>query len=88
MANEDPRAAVQRFLDRVISKGELTKKVILKAQAVSASALAAIQKAGGSFEKVARLARPTNAAKAEKAEKKATAKAALPAAKPKVKRKK
>ena len=68
---------------KVISKGELTKKVTLKVQAVSASALAAIQKAGGTFEKVAVLARPASAKKAEKAEKKANAKGEKLAAKAK-----
>jgi large subunit ribosomal protein L15 len=56
---------------KVIAKGEITKKVTVKAQAISASALAAVQKAGGDFEKVATNARPVSAKKAEKAEKKA-----------------
>jgi large subunit ribosomal protein L15 len=56
---------------KVITKGEVTKKVTVKAQGISASALAAVQKAGGSFEKVAVNARPASAKKAEKAEKKA-----------------
>jgi len=56
---------------KVITKGELTKKVTVKAQAVSASAQAMIEKAGGSFEVVARLARPTSAKKTEKKEAKA-----------------
>lgn len=43
---------------KIITKGDLTKKVSVKAQAISASALEAIQKAGGDFEKVATLARP------------------------------
>ena len=51
---------------KVISKGELTKKVTVKAQAISASALEAVQKAGGSFEKVEISARPTSAKKTEK----------------------
>ncbi len=51
---------------KVISKGELTKKVVVKAQAISASALEAVQKAGGSFEKVDIAARPTSALKTEK----------------------
>ncbi|OYX42923.1 50S ribosomal protein L15 [Candidatus Saccharibacteria bacterium 32-49-12] len=37
---------------KVISRGELTAKVDLKVQAASKSAIEAIQKAGGSFEKV------------------------------------
>lgn len=56
---------------KVITKGELTKKVTIKAQAISASALEAVQKAGGTFEKVAILARPASAKKIEKTEKKA-----------------
>lgn len=38
---------------KVISRGELTAKVDLKVQAASKSAIEAIQKAGGTFEKVA-----------------------------------
>ncbi len=60
---------------KVITRGEVTKKVTVKAQAISASALAAIEKAGGSFEKVAILARPASAKKAEKKAKKEEAKA-------------
>lgn len=51
---------------KVITKGEVTKKVTIKAQAISASALEAVQKAGGSFEKVAVNARPASQKKAEK----------------------
>ncbi len=51
---------------KVITNGEVTKKVTVKAQAISASALEAVQKAGGSFEKVAINARPTSAKKTEK----------------------
>jgi len=38
---------------KVIARGELKAKVDLKVQAASASVVAAIEKAGGSFEKVA-----------------------------------
>lgn len=38
---------------KVIARGELKAKVDLKVQAASASAVTAIEKAGGSFEKVA-----------------------------------
>ena len=38
---------------KVIARGELKKAVTLKTQGVSESALTAIQKAGGSFDKVA-----------------------------------
>lgn len=53
---------------KVIAKGEVTKKVTVKAQAISASALEAVQKAGGSFEKVEIVARPTSTKKTEKKE--------------------
>lgn len=61
---------------KVITKGEVTKKVTVKAQGISSSALAAVQKAGGSFEKVAINARPASAKKTEKKEKKASKKEA------------
>lgn len=51
---------------KLINKGDVTKKVTVKLQGASESALAAIQKAGGSFEKVARLARPKTSTKEEK----------------------
>jgi len=51
---------------KVISGGELTKKVVVKAQAISANALESIQKAGGSFEKVAINARPASKRKETK----------------------
>lgn len=38
---------------KVIARGELTAKVALKTQGASASVVAALQKAGGSFEKTA-----------------------------------
>jgi large subunit ribosomal protein L15 len=53
---------------KIISKGEVTKKVAIKAQSISASALEAVQKAGGSFEKVDIQARPVSVKKAEKKE--------------------
>jgi len=52
---------------KIITKGEVTKKVTIKVQAISASALEAVQKAGGSFEKVALLARPASQKKTDKA---------------------
>jgi large subunit ribosomal protein L15 len=61
---------------KVITKGEVTKKVTVKAQLISASALEAIQKAGGSFEKVDIQARPVSAKKAEKKEAREATKAA------------
>jgi large subunit ribosomal protein L15 len=48
---------------KLISKGDVTKKVTVKLQAASESAIAAVQKAGGSFEKVARTARPASTKK-------------------------
>jgi len=44
---------------KIIVKGEVTKKVAVKLQGASESAIAAIQKAGGSFDKVDRPARAT-----------------------------
>ncbi|MDB5169287.1 MAG: ribosomal protein [Candidatus Saccharibacteria bacterium] len=44
---------------KLIAKGEVTKKVTVQLQGASASAIAAVQTAGGSFEKVARLGRPS-----------------------------
>ena len=55
---------------KVITRGEVTKKVAVKACGISTSALEAVQKAGGSFEKVAVLPRPASTKKAEKTEKK------------------
>jgi large subunit ribosomal protein L15 len=43
---------------KLITKGELTKKVTVKLPAASESAAAAIEAAGGSFDKVKRLSRP------------------------------
>jgi large subunit ribosomal protein L15 len=54
---------------KVVLKGEVTKKVTVKLQGATAGASAAIQKAGGTFEKVAGLARPASTKKAEKTEK-------------------
>ncbi len=47
-------------------KGALTKKVTVKLQAASASAIIAVEEAGGSFEKTARSQRPASK-KADKA---------------------
>lgn len=43
---------------KLLLKGEVTKKVTVKLEAASESAIAAVQSAGGSFEKVERLGRP------------------------------
>lgn len=57
---------------KLVVKGELTKKVAVELQGASAGAIEAVEKAGGSFAKVARAARPrTSAQKIEKAEAKA-----------------
>jgi large subunit ribosomal protein L15 len=45
---------------KLIVKGELTKKHDVKLSGASATAIAAVQKAGGTFEKVDRLARPAS----------------------------
>ena len=52
---------------KLLSKGEVTKKVTVKLQAASESALAAVQAAGGSFEKVARAQRPATKTEKKKA---------------------
>lgn len=51
---------------KVLTGGKLTKKVTIKLSAASSPALAAIQAAGGSFEKTARLQRPKTSAKHSK----------------------
>ena len=45
---------------KLISKGEITKKVTVKLQSASTTAVEAIQNAGGSFEKVGRVGRPAS----------------------------
>jgi large subunit ribosomal protein L15 len=51
---------------KLISKGDVTKKVTVKLQGASESAIAAVEKAGGSFEKVAQTARPASSKKEDK----------------------
>jgi large subunit ribosomal protein L15 len=51
---------------KLISKGELTKKVTVKLPAASQSAIVAIETAGGSFEQTARLGRPKTSTKTKK----------------------
>jgi large subunit ribosomal protein L15 len=51
---------------KVLTKGELTKKVTVKLPAASESAIAAVQSAGGTFEKTARQSRPQTSTKKEK----------------------
>lgn len=48
---------------KLLSKGELTKKVTVKLQLASKTAVEAIQTAGGSFEKTERLGRPVTTTK-------------------------
>jgi large subunit ribosomal protein L15 len=48
---------------KLITKGDLTKKVTVKLPKASESAIAAIQEAGGSFEPTARLSRPKTSTK-------------------------
>ena len=50
---------------KLIVKGELTKKVSVKLPQASESAIAAVQSAGGTFEKTARLMRPKTSTKSE-----------------------
>lgn len=49
---------------KLLVQGELTKKVTVKLPAASAPAIAALEAAGGSFEKTARLGRPQTSKKA------------------------
>jgi large subunit ribosomal protein L15 len=48
---------------KLLSKGELTSAVTVKLPAASESAIGAVQEAGGSFEKTARLQRPKTSTK-------------------------
>ncbi len=52
---------------KLIVKGDLTKKVTVKLSSASQAAIAAVESAGGSFEKTARLARPKTSTKDKKA---------------------
>jgi large subunit ribosomal protein L15 len=55
---------------KLLKRGELTKKVTVQLQGASSTAIDAVDKAGGSFEKVARVGRPkTSTKKLEKIEK-------------------
>lgn len=51
---------------KLVNKGELKNAVTVKLTAASASAIEAVQKAGGSFEKTARLQRPKTSTKKNK----------------------
>lgn len=48
---------------KLLVKGDLKKKVTVKLPSASASAIEAVQKTGGSFEKTARLGRPKTSTK-------------------------
>ena len=61
---------------KLLVRGELTKKVTVKIDGASEAAVAAIQKAGGSFEKMAQTMRPASPKKLEKKEKQEAAKTA------------
>jgi len=52
---------------KLLTKGALTKKVTVKLTGASESAVEAVQKAGGSFEKTTRLSRPQTSEKKKKA---------------------
>lgn len=52
---------------KLVVKGELTKKVQVKLQSASEAAIEVVQKAGGSFEKVAIAARPASTRKEDRA---------------------
>ncbi|CAN5374942.1 50S ribosomal protein L15 [soil metagenome] len=54
---------------KLLKNGKLTKKVTVKLQGASQTAIEAVQSAGGSFEKVERLGRPETK-KSEKTDKK------------------
>lgn len=51
---------------KLITQGELTKKVTVKLPKASASAVAAVQAAGGSFQKTSRFSRPKTSTKKSK----------------------
>jgi large subunit ribosomal protein L15 len=51
---------------KLIVNGDLTKKVTVKLSKASASAIAAVQSAGGTFESTRRLSRPKTTSKSDK----------------------
>jgi large subunit ribosomal protein L15 len=59
---------------KLLAKGELSKKVTVKLPAASEAAVAAVEKAGGAFEKTARLSRSKTSTKTKNTKK--TAKSA------------
>jgi len=54
---------------KLLARGDITKKHEVKLAAASAAAVEALQKAGGSFEKAPRLARPQVKTKEERRKK-------------------
>lgn len=54
---------------KLVVKGDVTKKVTVKLQGASEAAQAAVQTAGGSFEKVGRVGRPVTSKNPKKAAK-------------------
>ena len=59
---------------KLLKKGELKGKVTVKLQAASATAVEAVEKAGGSFEKTARVGRPVTSEKKTQKQAKETTK--------------
>lgn len=55
---------------KLIVKGDVTKKVTVKLQGASETALAAVEAAGGTFEVVPRVGRPVTSANPKKVTKK------------------
>ena len=51
---------------KLLNKGDVSKKVTVKLPKASEAAIVAVQSAGGSFEKTARLSRPKASSKKEK----------------------
>jgi large subunit ribosomal protein L15 len=50
---------------KLLNRGDVTKKVTVSLQAASATAIEAVQKAGGEFKATPRLSRPASKPKAE-----------------------
>lgn len=65
---------------KLLAKGELSKKVTVKLPAASEAAVAAVQKAGGDFQKAARLVRPKTSEKTKNTKRTSRAKAPKEAA--------
>lgn len=61
---------------KLVAKGEVTKKVIVKLHGASEESIKQLKKAGGSFEKTKQLKRPASDKKAERSAARSTKKAA------------